>query len=111
MLLMVCHHGGVVHFIDMIAGENDHIFRMVAINEVDVLINGIGGTLVPAAFLIVPFIGRQHLGAAVGLVQAPGLAVADVFIQFQRLILGQNANGINTGIVPAVLSLMTIPVL
>ena len=43
-------------------------------------------------------VGGQNLGAAVGLVQAPGLAVADVLVEFQGLILGQNAHGIDAGV-------------
>ncbi len=43
-------------------------------------------------------VGRQHLGTAVGLIQVPGLAVANVLIELQRLILGQNAHGIDAGV-------------
>ena len=43
-------------------------------------------------------IGGQNLGAAVGFVQAPGLAVSDIFVQLKRLILGQNTDDVDTGI-------------
>jgi len=33
-----------------------------------------------------------------GLVQTPGLAVADVLVELQRLILGENTYGVDTGI-------------
>ena len=38
------------------------------------------------------------MNASVETVQIPGLAVADVFIQHQRLVLGQNSHGIYAGI-------------
>ena len=36
--------------------------------------------------------------AAIGPVQVPGLARADVAVQLQRTVLGQNANSINAGV-------------
>ena len=98
MLLMVLHHGGIVHLIDMVTGEDDHIVGVVPVDKVDVLVNGVGRALVPAALLVVALIRGQNLGAGMGLVQVPGLAVADVFIQLQGLILGQDAHGINAGV-------------
>ena len=98
MLLMVLHHGGVVHLIDMVTGEDDHIVGVVPVDKVDILVNGVGRALVPAALLVVALIRRQNLGTGMGLVQIPGLAVADVFIQLQGLILGQDAHGIDAGV-------------
>ena len=71
---------------------------METVDEVDVLIDGIGSALIPAALLVVAFVRGQHLGAAVGFVQTPGLTVADILIQFQRLVLGQNTDGVDTGV-------------
>ena len=82
----------------MVTGEDHHIIRVKALNKVDVLIDSIGSTLVPAAFFIVPFVGRQDLGAAMGLVQTPGLTIANIFIELQGLILGQNTHSIDAGI-------------
>ena len=45
-----------------------------------------------------PLIGRQNLGAGVGFVQTPGLAVADVLVELQGLVLGENTYGVDTGI-------------
>ena len=95
---MVGHHVGVVHLIDVVAGENHHIVGVEAIHKIDVLVNGVGGTLVPAGFLVVTLVGGQNLGAGMGLVQIPGLTVADILIQLQGLILGQNANGVDAGV-------------
>ena len=43
-------------------------------------------------------IGRQNAHAAVGVVEIPGLAVADVLIEFQGLVLGEDAHGVDVGI-------------
>ena len=95
---MEVHHLGVVHLVDVVAGENHDVLGVKAVDEVDVLVDGVGGALVPALLLVVALVGGQDLGAAVGLVQAPGLTVADIFIQLQGLILGQDAHGIDAGV-------------
>ena len=97
-LLMEGYHGGVVHLVDVVAAQHHHVLRGVPVNEAQVLVDGVGGTLVPAALLVVALVGGQHLGTAVGLVQTPGLAVADVFVQLQRLILGEDSHGVNAGV-------------
>ena len=96
-LLVVAQHGGIVHFIDVVAGEDDDIVRIIALDEGDVLIDRVRGALVPLGFLTLG-IGRQDLHAAVAAVQAPRLAVADVLIELERLILRQHADGVNAGI-------------
>ena len=96
-LLVEANHPGIVHPVDMVAGEDQHVVRIIARNKGKVLIDGVGGSLVPLRFLGAG-VGREHLHAAVGAVQAPGLSVADIFIQFQRLILGEDSDGVNSGV-------------
>ena len=98
MLFVVGNHIGVVHLVDVVAGENDHVVGVEAVHEVDVLINGVGGAFVPAGFLVVTLIGGQNLRAGMGLVQVPGLSVSDILIQLQRLILGQNTHSVDAGV-------------
>ena len=43
-------------------------------------------------------VGGQNLSSAVGFVQAPGLTVADILIQFQRLVLSQDTDGVDAGV-------------
>ena len=78
----------------MIAGEDDHILGLIAVDEVDVLIDGVGGALVPVR-AGGRLVGGQHMDAAVQTVQVPGLAVADVLIEHQRLVLGQDAHRVD----------------
>ena len=79
----------VILLADLVAGQDDDILGIIAVNEGQVLIDGVGGALglpVRAAGLLV---GRQDMYAAVQTVQIPRLAVADILIQDKRLILGQ----------------------
>ncbi|MPN27828.1 hypothetical protein SDC9_175262 [bioreactor metagenome] len=94
---MVTQHVGVVHFINMVAAEDKDVFRVVLVDEVHVLVDGVGGAAVPFAALAL-HIGRQHEHAAVGQVQVPGLAGANVAVELQRLVLGQDTHHIDAGV-------------
>src|SRR5699024_2806612 len=97
LLLVETQEVGVILLADLVAGQDDDVFGVIAVNERDILVDRVGRAFVPvgAGGLLV---GRQHVYAAVQAVQVPGLAVADVLIQDQRLILGQDAHRINVGI-------------
>ena len=93
-LLVVVEHGAIVHLIDVVAGEDEHIVGIIAVDEVEVLVDGIGRALVPVGGLAA-LIRRQHHDTAAHAVKVPRLAVADILIEHQRLILGQYADGID----------------
>ena len=95
--LMLLQHLAVVHFIDMVTGQNQHVVRIITVDEIQILIDRIGGTLIPVC-AVASLIRRQNAYTAGHAVQIPGLTVADILIQNKRLILGQNTHGINTGI-------------
>ena len=85
----------VILLTDLIARKDDHILGIIAFNKGYILINCIGCTLVPVlagGFLI----GRKHMNSAVKAVQIPGLSISDIFIQYQRLILGQDTYCVNS---------------
>ena len=96
-LLMEAEHGGIVHLVNMVAGQDQHVIRVIALDKGDVLIDRVGCALVPFGILALG-IGRQDLHAAVRGVQTPRLAVSDVLIEFQRLILRQDADRIDLGV-------------
>ena len=96
-LLMEAEHGGIVHLVNMVAGQDQHVIRVIALDKRDVLIDRVGCALVPFGILALG-IGRQDLHAAVRGVQTPRLAVADVLIELQRLILRQDADRIDLGV-------------
>ena len=94
LLFVEAQEISVILLADLVAGQDDDVLRVITVNEGNVLVNCVGSALVPvrASGLLV---GRQHMDAAMQAVKVPRLAVADVFIQDQRLILGQDANGVN----------------
>ena len=81
----------------MVTGEDDDIFRIVFVDEMDVLIDGICGAFVPVGSLDL-LVRGQNVDAAAGAVEIPGFSVPDVVVQLKRLILGQNADGVDAGI-------------
>ena len=47
-------HFGVIHFVDMVAGENEHELGTLAPDRVNILIHRVGGPLIP-------LLGHTHL--------------------------------------------------
>ncbi len=46
---MLLQHDLIIHLVDVVAGEDYHIFRRAVADDVDVLKNGVGGAGVPLA--------------------------------------------------------------
>ena len=95
--LVGLQHLLIVHLVDVVAGEDQHVVRVVAVDEVEVLVDGVGRALVPVRAGL-GLIGGQHHDAALPAVQVPGLSVADILVQLKGLILGQNAHGVDAGV-------------
>ena len=58
LLLDVCpNHVAVVHFVNVVAGEDDHVAGIFLLNAVDILVDGVGGAFVPV--LVDALLGRQ----------------------------------------------------
>ena len=79
----------------MVPRQNQDVFRVVLLQKVQILIDGVGGALVPAALLVLLNIGGEHMDPAVGHVQVPGQAGAYVCVQLLGFVLGQYAHGVN----------------
>ena len=94
---VIIQHGVVIHLVDMVAAEDQDIVRIILLDEGHVLIDGVGRSAVPLAAAD-GLIGRQDENAAVGDVQIPGSAAADVGVQLQGLILRQHADGVNAAV-------------
>ena len=97
LLLMEAQEVRVILLADLVAGQDDDILGVIAVNEGQVLIDGVGRALVPvrAGGLLVR---RQNVNTAVQAVKVPRLAVADVLVQDEGLILGQDAHRVNVRI-------------
>ena len=55
---VVLEHDGVVHFVDMVPGQDHYILRLVGLNDVDVLVDRIRSAAVPV-LVIQPLLRRQ----------------------------------------------------
>ena len=67
-------HLHIVHLVDMVAGEDEHIVRLFIVEEKKVLIDRVGGTLVP--FFADPLLGwnRSNIFAEFGVEDVPARA-------------------------------------
>ena len=97
LLLVEAQEVGVVLLADLVTGQDDDILGIVAVDEADVLVDGVCRALVPVGALCL-LIRRQGVHAAVQTVQIPGLAVADVLVQLLGLILGRDTDGVDVGV-------------
>ena len=94
---VLLQHQAVVHLVDVVAGEDQHVAGLLRANGVDVLVDGVGCALVPR--LRDALHGRQNLNELAQLVghhRAP--ALADVPVQRERLVLGQDVNVAQVGV-------------
>ncbi|MNZ75696.1 hypothetical protein D3C78_941790 [compost metagenome] len=94
--LMVLQHKSIIHFINVIAGYDQHIFRIIALDIGHVLVNGISRSFVPYAALLL-HVRRQYRHAAVAAVKSPRTSYSQVSIKLQRLVLRKNAHRIYAG--------------
>ena len=84
-------HPRVIHRVDVVAREDQHIFRIDDVDEVEVLIDGVRRALIPVGAFFAR-IGRQDEYAAALLVEIPGTARAEVVVQLQRTVLREDAD-------------------
>ncbi|PAV92443.1 hypothetical protein WR25_20465 [Diploscapter pachys] len=88
---MLLEHHFVIHLVDVIAGQDHHIFDVIGLDDVDVLVDRVGGAFIPLEFAD-PLAGGQDVEAfvAFGAQEVPAaLQVAD---QRMRLVLGRDAD-------------------
>jgi len=56
---VIAHKEAVIHFVEVVAGQNEDIHRPVTLDEIEVLPDGVGGSPVPV--LTDSLLGRHHL--------------------------------------------------
>lgn len=91
---MIFKHLVVVHFVDMVARKDDHIFRIITLNVVDILINCIGCSRIPVC-TVNSLIRAEAVYTRVHTVKIPRLSVSYVFVKNKRLILCENTYSVN----------------
>ena len=94
--MMLLHHLAVIHFVDVIAGKNQHVLGLLGADGINVLVNRIGSALIP---LIADALhGRKHFDELSHLAAQDVPAFADVAVQRQRLVLGENVDAAQIGV-------------
>ena len=89
-LLVISDHRAVVHFVNMIARQDQHVRRIVRADELEILVHRIGGAAIPMdADLLLR--GNQFDELAQFAAQVAPAAL-DVLDQGLRLVLRQNGN-------------------
>ena len=93
---MLVEHQPVVHLVDVIAREDQHVLGLLGADRVNVLVDGVGGAQVPV--LAHPLHGRQDLDELAQVAGHDVPALADVAVQRQRLVLGEDVNVAQVGV-------------
>ena len=88
---------GVILLADLVAGQDDDVLRVIAVDEADVLVDGVCSALVPVGAVCL-LVRRQGVHTAVQTVQIPGLTVTDVLVQLLGLVLRCDTNGVDIGV-------------
>ena len=96
-LLVERDHRPIVHAINMVTGKDENIVVAGLHNEVQVLVDRVGGALVPVR-LPVPSIWLEYVNAALLPVQVPGFANADMLVQRVGAILCQHSDISDAGV-------------
>ena len=81
----------------MIAGKNKNIIRIVSVDKLDVLINGVCGAAIPVGGFLA-LIRREDLYSAERAVKVPRQTVADVIVEQERLVLREHTYRVDPGI-------------
>ena len=85
---MRADHVAVIHLVDVVASENQDIFRIGFLDAVNVLIDGVGGALVPV--FVDALLRRQHLDVFTKFAAEETPPRHDVPIQAPGLVLRQH---------------------
>jgi hypothetical protein len=96
-VFVLLEHLAVVHFVDVIAAEDDDVPGLFGADRVDVLVDGIGGALIPV--FADTLHRRQNLNEfAEFLSDGAGPAFADVAVERKRFVLGEDVDAAEVGV-------------
>ena len=94
--VVLLEHLAVVHLVDVVAGKNEHVLGLLGADGVDVLVNGVGGAHVPVVAHALH--GRQDLDELAHLAGHDVPAFADVAVERERLVLGEDVDPAQVGV-------------
>ena len=87
-------HGGVIHFVDVVAREDQNVIGIIHFHEMHILIDRVCRALVPGRARLA-LVRREDVHAAERPVEIPRLSVADVLVEDERLVLREDADRID----------------
>ena len=94
---MVGQHVRVIHLVDVVAGQDDKVFRAGGAEDVEVLEHGVGGAAIPGR-LVEPLLRRQQVEKFAHFRAQKRPAHLQMAQQAVRLVLGQDGNAAHTRI-------------
>ena len=93
---MLPEHEVIIHFVDVIAGEDQHVARLLRTDGINILINRVCGALVP--LLADALHGRQHFDELSQFAGDDVPAFTNVAVEGEGLVLGENINPAQVGV-------------
>ena len=97
LFLVEAQEVGVVLLADLVTGQDDDVLGIIAVDEADVLIDGVCSALVPVGAVCL-LVRGQGVHTAVQTVQIPRLTVTDVLVQLLGLVLCCDTDGVDIGV-------------
>ena len=95
---MEVKHLIIVHLVDVVAGENQKVFRVVGVDEIDILRNCICCSTVNIEACVSLLTGCKNENTTVLGVKSPQTALRNIAVEQYGLILCQNTNYVNTAV-------------
>ena len=95
-LFVIGDHRTVVHLVDVIARQNQHVRRMVRADEIEVLVHRVGGAAIPVRADLL--LSRDQFDELAQLAAQIAPAALNVLDEGLRLVLGQHGNLPDAGI-------------
>jgi hypothetical protein len=96
LLDVVGDHRAIVHLVDVVPGEHQHVFGVVRDDQLKILVHGVGGAAVPARVQLL--LRRHHLHELAEL--APQVTPAVLHVPDERLglVLGEDRDLADAGV-------------
>src|SRR5690554_1730632 len=93
---MSCQHGAIVHFVNMVAGQDQHVLGFMAANNVEILQYRIRSALIPGGFNAL--LGGKQFHKLVKLTTHEAPPPLDMANQGMGLVLGNDPHLGNAGV-------------
>ena len=94
---VIRQHRAVVHFVNVVAGQHNDVAWIKTSNNINILVHGVGGALVPGVFIYTLLRGKQfYKWTEIPANHAP--ASLNVAYQRVRLILSQHPDSPYAGV-------------